>query len=101
MYCTFMYSSNVNSYILITFQAGKYTLALKQYRKVVDYLETSVKDMTNIEKDKGIALLVAAYLNMAMCYLKQNQYHETATQCDKALELDENNMKGLFRRGQV
>lgn len=57
--------------------------------------------MDNVQKDKANALLVAAYLNMAMCHLKEENYHETAANCDKALELDENNVKGLFRRGQV
>lgn len=74
---------------------------MKQYKKITDYLEQSVKDMDNMQKDKGNALLVAAYLNMAMCHLKDEIYHEVATNCDKALELDENNVKGLFRRGQV
>lgn len=44
---------------------------------------------------------MAAYLNAALCMLKLNENREAVEQCEKALEIDPKNEKGLFRRGQV
>ena len=53
------------------------------------------------EKEKRNGLLLAGNLNLAMCCLKLNQDHEALQYCDKALELDPKNEKGLFRRATV
>ena len=74
------------------FKAGNYKLAVKMYQKILDYLEEDVED--------GNSLKVAAHLNAALCFLKLNENREAIEQCDKALEMEPNNEKGLFRRGQ-
>jgi FK506-binding protein 4/5 len=45
--------------------------------------------------------MLAAYLNQAMCCLKLNDFCATREHCQKALEMDPKNEKGLFRLGQV
>jgi len=82
------------------FKAGKYALAIKQYAKIVSYLEfeKTLKDEKLAERD---ALVLAAYLNQAMCCLKLNEYNITRDHCLKALEIDPKNEKGLFRMGQA
>jgi len=52
-------------------------------------------------KKKKNALLLAGYLNLAACYLKLENYPEVIQNCEKALEIDPKNSKGLFRKGQA
>jgi len=82
------------------FKTGKYALAIKQYAKIVSYLEfeKTLKDEKLAERD---VLVLAAYLNQAMCCLKLNEFNITKDHCLKALELDPKNEKGLFRLGQA
>jgi len=82
------------------FKSGKYALAIKQYAKIVSYLEfeKTLKDEKLVERD---ALLLAAFLNQAMCCLKLNEFNITKDHCQKALDMDSNNEKGLFRMGQA
>nr|CAD7392240.1 unnamed protein product [Timema cristinae] len=82
------------------FKAGKYQLALKMYKKIITFLEHEL-GFEGEKNDERKALLLAAHLNLAMCYLKLTENLEARDQCDKALELDPNNIKGLFRRGQA
>jgi len=45
--------------------------------------------------------MLAAHLNLAMCYLKLSEDVDACRSCDDALALDPKNEKGLFRRGMV
>lgn len=83
------------------FKAEKYKMAVKFYQEVVSLLENATGMDEEEEKTKKDSLLLAAHLNLAMCYLKLNDSHLAAQQCDKALELDSDNVKALFRRGQA
>ena len=44
------------------------------------------------------SLVVVGHLNLALCHLKLQEYIEARDQCDKALKLNPDNEKGLFRR---
>lgn len=44
------------------------------------------------------SLLVVGHLNLALCHLKLQEFIETRDQCDKALKLNPDSEKGLFRR---
>ncbi|XP_076326507.1 peptidyl-prolyl cis-trans isomerase FKBP4-like [Tachypleus tridentatus] len=82
------------------FKAGKYSMAIKQYKKIVSFLEFEKYDEEE-RKKQCETLLLAAHLNLAMCYLKVDNNKEAISSCDKALEKDPNNVKGFFRRGQA
>ena len=41
------------------------------------------------------------HLNLAACYLKSEDYNKVTEHCTSALELEPENVKGLFRRGQA
>ena len=49
---------------------------------------------------KANDLILATHSNMALCHWKLNEFAQCIRSCDKALELDNDNEKCLFRRGQ-
>ncbi|NXU49064.1 FKBP4 isomerase, partial [Turnix velox] len=82
------------------FKDGKYKLAALQYKKIVSWLEHE-SGLSDEEDTKAKSLRLAAHLNLAMCHLKLKEYSQALENCNKALELDSNNEKGLFRRGEA
>lgn len=80
------------------FKAGKLKIALRYYKKLVDYLKNE-DNWTGPEGPKRSALLLAGYLNKALCHLKLKEDMEALDSCDEALKFDPKNEKGLFRRG--
>ncbi|XP_060701571.1 peptidyl-prolyl cis-trans isomerase FKBP5-like [Hemiscyllium ocellatum] len=82
------------------FKAGKYKQAQIQYRKIVAWLQQEYC-LTQDESRRAKALVLAAHLNVAMCYLKLNKYLKAVESCDRALEIDRTNEKALYRRGEA
>ncbi|XP_078611569.1 peptidyl-prolyl cis-trans isomerase FKBP4-like [Branchiostoma floridae x Branchiostoma japonicum] len=84
------------------FKGGKYKEALTQYKKILDYLEFDADRIEDEEeKTRAGQLMLAAHLNLAMCYLKTGEPYEVIDHCSKALVKDPNNEKAYFRRGQA
>ncbi|XP_077025795.1 peptidyl-prolyl cis-trans isomerase FKBP4 [Tamandua tetradactyla] len=84
----------------VYFKEGKYKQALLQYKKIVSWLEYE-SGFSSEELQKAQALRLASHLNLAMCHLKLQAFPAATESCNKALELDSNNEKGLFRRGEA
>lgn len=82
------------------FKAEKYSLAVKQYKKIIDFLEYETS-LSDDDMKKRNSLMIAGYLNLALCNLKLNNYLEAIKYCDKVIELDPENEKGYFRRGMA
>uniref|UniRef100_A0A1W7R9X1 peptidylprolyl isomerase n=1 Tax=Hadrurus spadix TaxID=141984 RepID=A0A1W7R9X1_9SCOR len=82
------------------FKAGKYNLAAKQYKKIIDCLEYETA-LSEEDQKKRNALLLAGFLNLALCNLKLENHLKAVKFCDKALEIDKESEKGLFRRAQA
>ncbi|XP_065554698.1 peptidyl-prolyl cis-trans isomerase FKBP5 isoform X3 [Lathamus discolor] len=81
-------------------QEGKYLQAVIQYGKIVSWLEMEY-GLSEKESKASDSFLLAAFLNLAMCYLKLREYTKAVECCDKALGLDQDNEKGLYRRGEA
>ncbi|XP_012695496.2 peptidyl-prolyl cis-trans isomerase FKBP4 [Clupea harengus] len=81
------------------FKDGKYKQASVQYKRIISWLEHE-SALKGEDEEKAKALRLAAHLNLAMCYLKLQEHSQALENCDKALELDANNEKALFRRGE-
>ncbi|XP_065448475.1 peptidyl-prolyl cis-trans isomerase FKBP5 isoform X2 [Chrysemys picta bellii] len=79
---------------------GKYMQAVIQYGKIVSWLEMEY-GLSERESKEAESFLLAAFLNLAMCYLKLREYIRAVECCDKALGLDQVNEKGLYRRGEA
>ncbi|XP_037702964.1 peptidyl-prolyl cis-trans isomerase FKBP4 isoform X2 [Choloepus didactylus] len=84
----------------VYFKEGKYKQAVLQYKKIVSWLEYE-SSFSSEEVQKAQALRLASHLNLAMCHLKLQAFSAAVESCNKALELDSNNEKGLFRRGEA
>ncbi|XP_067855760.1 peptidyl-prolyl cis-trans isomerase FKBP4-like isoform X2 [Heptranchias perlo] len=82
------------------FKVGKYKQATIHYKKIVSWLEHESGLSEEILKQSN-ALRLAAHLNLAMCYIKMDENLQAVENCEKALELDANNEKALFRMGEA
>jgi len=82
--------------------SDKINIAIKVYPKVHKYLNTAsdFEDDPSLKEERN-SILIATHLNLALCYLKTNEPHLARDECTKALELDPQNEKALFRRGQA
>lgn len=77
----------------------KYSLAVKKYQKIIEVLKDEVYDLEEHQTQSN-KLQLAANLNLAASFLKMKEYRQAVETCEKVLELDSKNEKGLFRKGQ-
>jgi len=76
-----------------------YVNAIRRYTQALELLQ-SMFDVSPEQKEEANKLKVQCYLNLAGCLLKVEAYQKAIENCKSALELDPENAKALFRRGQ-
>ncbi|KAG1942742.1 peptidyl-prolyl cis-trans isomerase FKBP5 [Pimephales promelas] len=82
------------------FKTGLYNHAVIQYQQIVNWLEMECG--TDKEHLQAIqSFLLVAHLNLALCYLRLREYSQTVDNCNKVMELDPENEKALYRRGEA
>jgi len=80
------------------FRAEKFAVALKKYKKAIGFVD----DYSSWEGDdlaKGKEIKLQCLLNSAACSLKLKKLKDAVEDCTKALGIEKNNVKALFRRG--
>eukprot|EP01123_Difflugia_compressa_P001246 TRINITY_DN11422_c0_g1_i1.p1 TRINITY_DN11422_c0_g1~~TRINITY_DN11422_c0_g1_i1.p1 ORF type:complete len:356 (-),score=78.81 TRINITY_DN11422_c0_g1_i1:52-1119(-) len=80
------------------FSASSFQDAIKEYQKAVRYLDYA--HGTDEQEDKLKTAKAACFSNTAACYLKLGQNSNALQACDKALAIEPNNIKVLYRKGQ-
>lgn len=103
------------------FKMDNFKLALKFYKKMIDYLKDDISSiyllliyqnpnelyvyfyiLDNESQIKEIQFLtVVSYINSALCNLKSNRHTQAKNDCDNALRIDPINVKAMFRKGEV
>jgi len=80
------------------FKDEKFNLATRQYKNIVNFLKTEAS-LEGDDEELRKSLLLAAYLNQALCHLKLNDPVVAKRHADDAIELSANNPKAYYRRG--
>lgn len=78
--------------------------AIKKYQKsllYINHVKDRRKDFPEVDLKAMNNLAVSCLLNHALCCSKLNWFSKSINDCNKALELDDQNPKAYFRRGQA
>jgi len=82
------------------FKDSKFARATKKYKRALTYVDSDY-GVAEEDKDKFKQLKLLLYLNVAACKLQSKDYAGVKENCNKALEIDSNNIKALLRRGKM
>jgi len=80
------------------FKEKKYALARTYYKKIVDFLKMEALLNGEIEEERKW-LLATAHFNQSQCSLELAEYLVAKNSADEGLQIQPDNVKGLFRRG--
>lgn len=86
------------------FKSKEYSKAVRKYHKACRYISCLRDAMgsTRDEQEERIRQVeVPLILNMAAVMLAWKKWEEAKAECDKVLEIQEENIKALFRRAQA
>jgi len=82
------------------FKEGKFQEASSKYQAALDYFKQSW-GMNDEEKKQIDDIKLPCLLNSAACQIKTKDYSECVLTCSKALDIDNKNVKAIFRKGQA
>jgi len=82
------------------YKDGKHLRAINKYKKASDYVDSDYS-MEENEKPKAKTYKVACLSNTAACHIKLKNWKDVIENSKKVLDLEQDNLKSLFRRGQA
>lgn len=84
------------------FKDEKLDEAMQQYEMAIAYMgDDFMFQLFGKYQDMAMAVKNPCHLNMAACLIKLMRHEEAIAHCSVVLAEDENNVKGLFRRGKA
>ncbi|GCC33687.1 hypothetical protein chiPu_0012157 [Chiloscyllium punctatum] len=83
------------------FKSGNLFGAALRYAKSLKLLVTVKYDLPLEKTKEYVQARKALYSNLAACQIKQKQYRNVIHNCSKALEIEPDSVKCLYRRGQA
>jgi len=81
------------------FNSSHFSHALKKYKAALDFVEDDSKIESEEKKNINQEICLPCHLNSAMCHIKLKNYRKAIEATEKALLIDSNNVKGIWRRG--
>ncbi|XP_067829772.1 FK506-binding protein-like [Heptranchias perlo] len=85
----------------VQFKNGNLFGAARRYAKSLRLLVTVKYDVPLEKGEEYNKVRSTLYSNLAACQIKQNQFRNVIQNCSKALEMDPDSVKCLYRRGQA
>jgi len=85
------------------YKEKNYQKAVRKYKKSCKYIEhlrTCMGSTEDNEEEQIRKVEVPCCLNIAAAKIAEKKWDEAKVECDKVLEIQEENIKALFRRGQ-
>ena len=86
------------------YQANNLEFSLKRFKVALSYLDSidcKGRSTSDSIRKRTKTLTSQCHLNLAAGYLKMENFQAVIDHCNIALDLDPDNVKGLFRRGQA
>lgn len=84
----------------VAFKAGDLDTAKDRYVRCMKIFDNT-DHFTEKMLEEKLSLVKGAALNLAQVNLKQGDYHSAIENCDTALDIDNDNSKGWYRRGSA
>lgn len=85
------------------YKERNYQKAVQKYKKscrYIEHLRTCMGATEDSEEDQIRKVEVPCCLNIAAAKIAEKKWDDAKIECDKVLEIQEENVKALFRRGQ-
>lgn len=85
------------------YKAKDFKKAVQKYKKAgryIDHLRESMGATEDDEEEEIRKVEVPCCLNIAAAMIAEKKWDEAKKECDKVIEIQEDNIKALFRRGQ-
>lgn len=79
------------------FKGNNFKLAAIRYHKSLQHIN-NFYDLTNDDKEEISKIKLSLYLNLSSCYIKLDSWEQVLRNCNDAITIDNNNVKGYYRR---